>query len=135
MSDSESTNSDVNSAHGYYGIATQTCCHESHYICNLLPVCVRAIRFLYKELCHPSEEQNIQKDGIVLVDRSLNFASDQLYGLVVHSSEKTLQIYVNGEFPICKHKISVVKLRKTTFTDFWRDELNQNYIHSIYSIP
>ena len=135
MSDSKSSNSDVNSALRYFSLTTQTCCHESDYIYNLLPLCVRAIRFLYRESCHPSEDWNFRKDDIVLVDCSLNFASDQLYGLVVHCTEKTLQIYVNGEFQICRHKTSVVKLRETTFTDIWRDELNQSYIHSIYSIP
>ena len=132
MSDSDST-SDNNSNPDIY-LAERTCCAESHYLCVLLPLCVHEIRFIYRELKRPARDQELSEGNIVLIDKELNFTSRNLYGLVVKVTPKTVTLFTNGKNYEKRLKKNVQKLRATTITEKWQENLHLEYTGSIYSI-
>ena len=126
--------SSVNSDSNVHLDRVRACCSEGHFLCCLLPLCVETIRFIYRELKRPTRNQRLAENDLVLLDMNLDFESPNLYGIVVKTTLKTVQIYTNGGNYEKRLKRNVQKVRFTEVSDRWFEDLHSRYIHSIYAI-
>ena len=110
----------------------RNCCQESDYLCNWLPRCVQEIRYIHAETVNPSDDRKFEVDDIVLLDKSLQYDSDILYGKILKVTDKTAQVFSNGGTLERRHKKNLQKLRPCQITEAWSAKIHLDYQASIY---